>query len=62
MRKDLLDWIIFLIHEEEEEEEEDKINERQLWRQKILGLNKSLFRWQKAWVSNSLMTELSIPN
>jgi hypothetical protein len=29
---------------EEEEDDDDKINERRLWRQKILGLNISLFR------------------
>jgi hypothetical protein len=27
-----------------------------------LGLNVSLFRRQKAWVSNALMTDLSIRN
>jgi hypothetical protein len=48
MRKDLLYGIIFRIHDEEEEEEEDKINERRLWRETILGLNVSLFRRQKA--------------
>ena len=60
MRKDLLDRIMSRIHEEEEEE--NKINERRLWKQKILGLNISLFRWQKAWVSKSLMTDISIRN